>query len=561
VNGEPLPGAREVNDGPAHVEVAPAEPVLDAEDIQGDILAGFRKDHETFAFFQIQDPAAFRERLAELIPHISTLREVAAFNELYRAVRRRRGHGHTGLAALWINIAFSASGLGKLTTPADVQLFVDESFRVGMAARASVLGDIPPTPNTEVTSDWRFGGKTTPVDGVLLLAGDDLPAVEQRARQLQDDWFGPGGPARLVWAETGHVRPDLPGHEHFGFRDGISQPAVRGRLANSSDSYLATRYISDKDQRALRFARPGERLIWPGEFLIGQPRQAIPPDDDLAPGPIVPPQPAWAANGSYLVIRRLNQDVAAFQMFARNGAAALAKEGLDIDADTFASLLVGRWPSGAPRIRTPDADNAELGQDDFAANDYGYVTPWGQDGALRSPTLELELPLPAHVARVDRHPPPQADDPGFRCPHLAHVRKVNPRDDPTDTGDVLRRRILRRGLPFGPPWSQATATQERGLMFACYQASIKDQFEFLMTNWVNKANTPRADPGGTDLLIGGKLLAERQLALARRGAPPVTLKASDLSDTPWVTTTGGGYFFAPSLTALSDTLSAPGNVR
>jgi deferrochelatase/peroxidase EfeB len=118
--------------------------------------------------------------------------------------------------------------------------------------------------------------------------------------------------------------------------------------------------------------------------------------------------------------------------------------------------------------------------DDFAANDFGFETSWGDASSSGPPKLDPSARLPPGVTEIDSYPPPQPDGPGLVCPHAGHIRKVNPRDQETDIGgadNTLHRRILRRGVPFGAPWTQATSSDERGLMFACYQASIANQFE------------------------------------------------------------------------------------
>lgn len=553
----------------ADTESPPLEPVLDVDDIQGDSLAGFRKNHELFTFFEITDLERFRETLRSLIPDVSSLREVAGFNKVYRELRQRRGAHRTGLAALWINIAFTSAGLTKLAPAGSVERFADESFKLGMAARArgGLLGDVPPAAQLDATSGWRFGGTATPVDGVLLIAADNLRDLEARAQAVAQDWFGDSGPARQVWSEICHVRSDLPGHEHFGFRDGISQPGVRGRAEGADDAFVTPRYIDARDERSLRYARPGQRLIWPGEFVLGLPTQQLPPNDDLQPGPDSPAQPPWTRNGSFLVVRRLNQDVAGFRSFAQAAADAVRKAGFDVEADRLLAMIVGRWPSGAPVVRTPAADDPSLGKDDFAANDFGFEAAWGNAAFQGPPELDPGKLLPLGVSRVDRYAPPQADPSGLVCPHAAHVRKINPRDQETDIGgadNTLHRRIIRRGVPFGQPWTEATSGQERGLMFACYQASIANQFEFLTTDWVNRPNAPRNDPGGIDMLIAGKQLSSRSLVLSRADGSPLVIPVDGLTDRPWISATGGGYFFAPSISALRGVLTtelSPGKSR
>ena len=521
------------------------EPVVDIHDIQGDILAGFRKDHEQFSFLRIAEPAAARRGLRGLVPRLSPLADVAAFNSLFRSMRQRRGEIHGTLSVTWAGVAFSATGIAALVSPEEVESFEDEPFKLGMAKRSSLLGDPTDASLPGHPARWLFGGKGTPVDAVLLVASDDPNQLEHTGEALLELLTREGG-FELVYVQRCHVRHDARGREHFGFRDGISQPAPRGRLGPGPASFLSPRLVDPADERALRFARPGQPLVWPGEFVLGLERQAIPPDNDLAPLPPDPPIPAWARNGSYLVIRRLRQDVDAFAEFTRKAAAELAQRPgfAGLTAERLAALLVGRWPSGAPLVRAPASDDQELGADDFASNDFGYAN-------AHPPT-----PLRAGVDHPpDRFAAAVADGNGAICPVAAHVRKVNPRDQGTDIGGpraTLRRFILRRGLPFG---GGPDETGDRGLMFACYQASIDRQFEFLIQDWVNQVKKPTGEPGGHDLLIAQAQSREsgrmRRAVLVGSDGSEATIEA----DTEWVIPTGGGYFFAPSISAVRDVLS------
>lgn len=72
-----------------------------------------------------------------------------------------------------------------------------------------------------------------------------------------------------------------------------------------------------------------------------------------------------------------------------------------------------------------------------------------------------------------------------RCPFAAHVRKTNPRDDLESLGiSTENRRIIRRGIPFGPEVTpieaqQGKTIQDRGLLFRCYQSVIPNGFQFI----------------------------------------------------------------------------------
>ncbi|MER9001370.1 Dyp-type peroxidase [Mesorhizobium australicum] len=296
-----------------------------------------------------------------------------------------------------------------------------------------------------------------------------------------------------------------PGREHFGFKDGVSQPAVRGRLSPGIGDYLAPRDGSSPAGTTIEFASPGRPLICPGEFVLGYPRQSVASGRNAAaPWPLgnqandvvvgVPPiGPLWARNGSFLVYRRLNQDVPAFNRFLSRTARELSSrpEYSGLTPEHFGAMVVGRWRSGAPLLRASAKDDERLARTLGANNDFDFLS--------------------AGTA-ADGFPPAIGDPSGELCPAASHIRKVNPRALATDQGgevNSLIRRILRRGIPFGDPLPIASevdpADGDRGLLFLGYQASIRDQFEFLQSFWANDEGKPTPQltgKSGEDLIIG-----------------------------------------------------------
>src|SRR5262249_38161926 len=120
---------------------------------------------------------------------------------------------------------------------------------------------------------------------------------------------------------------------------------------------------------------------------------------------------------------------------------------------SLAARMVGRWPSGAPLVLAPFADDPSLAD----ANDFRYET---------------------------------LDTAGLRCPVGAHVRRANPRDslDPRPGSDAAiavgkRHRLIRRGRSYGAPDGPA----ERGLIFIGVCANISRQFEFIQASWIGNA--------------------------------------------------------------------------
>jgi Dyp-type peroxidase family len=371
---------------------------------------------------------------------------------------------------------------------------------VGLAERSALLGDPRDGRARGNPGNWLLGGTpaTTP-DLVVIAASDE---AEAREAEVAAVLRGADGCSALRVERGDNPSGAMAGHEHFGFRDGISQPAVRG-LGISP--------------------RPGQAHIWPGQIVLGYPTQDRTDPDVPREAPL--PGPAWCRDGAFVVIRRLRQDVAGFWSAVASRAARLR-----MDPVRLAACLVGRWPSGAPLVLAPNADDPALAADPARVNDFRYAA---QDPA------------------------------GIACPHAAHIRKVNPRDVATEQGsdnDTLARLFLRRGIPYGPALADPTAARrddgvDRGLMFVAFMASIVDQFEFFPKFWLNAADGPERAGAGHDPLIGQE--EDRRGGRTRRfelpgvdGARPVTLRfARD-----FVTPTGGGYFFAPSLIALREVL-------
>lgn len=529
---------------PTDVPGSPPEPVYPTgkqDDIQGNIIPGFNKDHQQFLFYRICSVPRTRKFLKWITPQITSMEEVIAFRRLFRARRLKLGRDKIDLCSTWINIGFSYRGILRLEGKSTAGAFGERSFRQGLAARSGYLGDPTARSSRGHPGRWLVGGPKKEADIIVIVAADSPRMLEDRVddikRRARRDRL------ELLFEQRGDtLTGDLRGHEHFGFRDGISQPGVRGKLSTAPGDYITPRYISNTDPRRLYMAKPGQFLVWPGQFLLGEERQST--EDHINSVPGASNFPDWARCGSYLVVRRLRQDVKAFWRFV-HGAAG----GLGIDPVKFASMLVGRWPSGAPVMRVPGADNPALGGDEFANNHFIF------DDNTRPSNLR---PIPGYAG--DSFPPAMADFLAQVCPHFAHIRKVNPRDTATEMGkakDSISHMILRRGIPFGPQLvgvrrpSKHRRRADRGLMFLCYGSTIEDQFEFLQRRWSNSPVQPNL--GGEDPIIGQNGKQGRRVRAIDFPTPsgPVRLKFKD----EWVTPTGGGYFFAPTISAVGNVLA------
>jgi hypothetical protein len=230
---------------------SPPEPVFDPaaqDDIQGNIIPGFNKDHQHFLFLRICEVKAAKAFLRELVPRISTMEDVIAFRRLYRAKRLLLGRHHTFLCSTWVNIAFSRHAIELLATRADADAFGDRSFQLGLAGRSSYLGD-PTVPSHQGSPlKWKVGGPRNEADIVLIVASDHTGVLDDLVGLLKQRASAAG--LELIFEQRGDtLSGDLRGHEHFGFKDGVSQPGVRGKLSSAPGDYITPRYISAGDAR------------------------------------------------------------------------------------------------------------------------------------------------------------------------------------------------------------------------------------------------------------------------------------------------------------------------
>jgi Dyp-type peroxidase family len=273
---------------------------LDLSDIQGNIVPGFKKDHQAFVFVSLRDGESGRAWVRALHPEIASAEEVSTFNSLFSKLRARRNRntepdsGVLGvLAATWVNIAFSFRGL---------QILRDGNDTEGLPA-AFKSNRVAGMPMPERYSD---------VDALLIVASDqtdDLEAelLRQRQRLRACD-------VREVTTLRGDTLPgDWRGREHFGFKDAISQPGVEGVGGSPS---------SDAPVRA-------------GEFVLGY--------TDQSGNRSGVNLPDWCVNASYLAFVQLQQHVEVFR-----GAMRRQAEVMGVRADDVAAWVVGRQKDGSP---------------------------------------------------------------------------------------------------------------------------------------------------------------------------------------------------------------------
>src|SRR5262245_9768720 len=216
--------------------------------------------------------------------------------------------GWSAKAHAWLPVAITYQGLKALVVPqASLDSFPAE-FKEGMAARAELLGDT----GASAPENWEKPLGTPEAHIALAAIAPDSPRLNVLLEQIEADCCDLAGVVE-VWRQDCQA---LPGdREAFGFKDGISHPAIEGSGVPGSN--------------------PKEQPLKAGEFVLGYRNEMgeVPPT----------PQPAvLGRNGSYVVFRKLRQDVAAFRRYLRASATSAA------DEDLLAAKFVGRWRSGAP---------------------------------------------------------------------------------------------------------------------------------------------------------------------------------------------------------------------
>ena len=456
------------------------------DEIQGDVLVGLQKKAEIFAFFNMSAQVdIFKEKLKTFATDVSTTKQARRYEE------------HHNEDKIKVNIAFTASGLGKLGAPGVAA--ADPSFVGGMKRQAAKLGD-------DVASDWLPAFAGPDFDGLLLVAvwnPDPAEAAKLAAKRLADIVTAFGGSLVVGHQEVGQLNPAAPGHEVFGFADGVSQPAVEGL---------------HRPEAAENQSFPGQDIVKLGDFVLG--------NFGKENGKKATPPAAWMENGSYLVFRRLQQHVAVFADYVNKNFKKFAA-----DPDQFGARLIGRWKDGSPVARDPVTTNPHHGETKPQENN------------------DFEFGIP----KVGQE----------RCPFNSHIRRVYPRSDVQGgPGNAEARRILRAGIAYD---QSAGGKDDRGLLFVCYQSSIVDKFDFIQTAWANADDIP-FDPKypaefkgkkpakpGIDLIIGqGSLPRQADWTVDSKAGP-----AKTLTNVPkFVTATGGEYFFSPSISGLKALASA-----
>jgi Dyp-type peroxidase family len=446
---------------------------IDRSDIQGLVASGYKRfPHARFVFLQVlDDPRKAQDWITRLVDRVTT------------AVHP------DDKSKPCLNLAFSWQGLKALKLPDKLLDDFPHEFVAGMNRREAgeILGDTVKSSQL----NWEYGGSNSMPLHVLALL------YAKTAAELEELYKTTCGPDMLkggleVVVEQNSEQDNL--YEPFGFRDGISQPPVRGLLGQSK--------------------KPVEEEVETGEFVLGYENElgqiaripSVPDSEDqhdhLGRHPLQQDNlKAFGLNGTYLVFRKLSQNVECFWKYVRQQA-----ENSDLSAELIAAKMMGRWRNGTPLVLSP---NVQLESQELIFNHFMFG---------------------------------ETDEEGLKCPVGAHIRRANPRDSlPMGRSKSLRvsrrHRIIRRGRKY-----REAGQQDQGIFFIALNANLRRQFEFVQQTWLNDAAFNGLD-NEKDPIVGDNA-GEGDFTI-QGGAP------SRLCGLPrFVIVRGGGYFFLPGIRAL-----------
>jgi Dyp-type peroxidase family len=314
--------------------------VLELDDIQHYLLTRPPARAARYGFLTFRRPEEGRAWLAGIIEKVGTGKAVAP---------------DAPADARWVTVAFTWNGLRALGVDETSLGTFPEEFKQGMAARAEVLGDT----GANHPDRWVSGLASPDLHAIVILFARDVAERERCVREHQQYASRFPGVEALSTLDLEATPPIGYAHDHFGYRDRLSQPTVEG---------------------AGDVPTPGSGApLKPGEFFLGYPDEGGPPAR-------LPQPEILSRNGSFLAYRRLQEHVGAFRDFLRQNGETPEEQEL------IAAKLMGRWRSGAPLVLAPEVDDPALGADPQCNNDFNYakMDPYG-----------YAVPLGSHIRRMN----------------------------------------------------------------------------------------------------------------------------------------------------------------
>jgi deferrochelatase/peroxidase EfeB len=385
-----------------------------------------------------------------------------------------------------LNLAFTYEGLSALgVSPALLAGFAPE-FASGAIGNADRIFDV----GASAPCNWEGHiGVASEIHAIFSLFARTGHEMESRTSELLlvlSDAF------RLTHRHDGHALPD--GYVHFGYRDGLSQPFLAGG-PRPSRPYPDLGANNDGSS-------PAGDFILGFENTFGNYYSPAVSKTDLG------------RNGSLGAFRILKQEVADFEEYLQ-----LAAPKIGLTPDQLAAKFLGRWRNGAPLALSPL-------------------------GKCPIPSDRLNMFLYKDAAPGQTEPDPK----GIACPIGAHIRRANPRDETVAGFFTQQARIMRRNVPYGPPINpqQPNDGIERGLIGYFINADFANQFQFLMTQWMNASDFVGGMISGLDPIVGANDPTSSLFTLPT--SPSSSVKVSGFER--FVITRGSAYCFFPSVTGL-----------
>ncbi|MBS0581074.1 MAG: peroxidase [Proteobacteria bacterium] len=315
--------------------------MLDFDDIQHILLTRAPALTGRYEFLSFRDAAGGRAWLAEILPKVHSAKTM---RETMNQDKR------------WITVAFTANGLRALGVEEKTLASFPPEFLEGMAARAEVLGDT----GSNDPANWVDKTASPDLHAICILFARDRVerdrCVAEHAALIRKSQ----GVELLSSLDLEATPPFDYAHDHFGYRDRLSQPVIEG----SGD-----------------VPTPGSGApLKPGEFILGYP-------DENGQVPTLPQPEILSRNGSYMAYRRLEEHVGRFRDFLRTHGGDSQHE-----QELLAAKLMGRWRSGAPLVLAPNKDDPALGADPQRNNNFNYK---------QEDPLGYAVPLGSHMRRMN----------------------------------------------------------------------------------------------------------------------------------------------------------------
>ncbi len=560
----------------------PAEADVPLDDVQANLLAPLRTSHAHHFALALGEPARARTFLLTLLDGGDsgpTLSSQASVGQASGATADRKGLPATDPSAATapaLTLGLTAPGLLALGLPQTLLSRFPQAYREGPILRARGNHDL----GVHAPESWLLGGPDQVVHLLLSLheaatadhGAADHGAAGHGTRGQNTASQGAAAAAAFERSRSALLRQiETAGltvvHEqevrlldgngyHFGFRDGISQPALArsgqarhdedlrapgvAPLARASETHQDANAGSHgaDDDSAFNGDLPRSRV---GEFLLGAGYRNGYDAPSLGRLPA-----ALAENGSFAVVRLLQQDAEGFERMLDE-----ASEREQLCREYLAAKLLGRWRNGA------------------ALSEAGPPATCQGAGCRSCPPPPLRLNDFDFRHRLNGATSVAADDyAGQVCPVGSHVRRMTPRRARA-AGKPDRHRVIRRGLPWGPAWQRGRPDEQtRGLYGVFYCGSIAQQFEFLQRRWGYDGRQRGDEAGRGDPFCGasgagntGGARAASAGASAAGFQFPLGDRRVALNWTQLVRTRGCLYLFMPGLAALRRLASTPASLE